>query len=77
MQLKLNADVNWTIKLSKNQIKEGGKQNSIRRCQQCNKPGTIGEKKAWFAQIYKLKTNYVKNATNDSSAEQLTASHFH
>ena len=29
LQLKLNSDVNWAIKLSKNQTKACGKQNNI------------------------------------------------
>ena len=61
-------DINSTIKLNKNQTKTYTKQNDTRWCQRCNKPGAIEEKKAWLAQIYKLRTNHVKNATSVSSS---------
>ena len=41
VQLKLNSDESWTIKLNQKQIRENAKQNSIRWCEQCNKPGAI------------------------------------
>ena len=49
VQLKLNSDVNWTIKLNKKQIKASVKQNGIRWCQQCKKP-CIRQNRAWLAQ---------------------------
>ena len=73
-QLKLNSDGNWTIKLSQRQIRESAKQNSIRWCQQCNKPGAISRKERDSLKGYKLRTNYIKNTTNVSSCdlEQVT-----
>ena len=43
------------------------KQNGIRWCQQCNKPGAIGRNRAWLAQRLWAETNYVKNTTSVSS----------
>ena len=64
VRLKLNADVNWTIKLNQKQTKASAKQSSIRWCWQCNKPSAIKHNKARLAQRYELKTNYVHKATN-------------
>ena len=60
VQLKLNAFVNWTMKRSKKQIKACGKQNGIRWCQQCNKPGAISRNRAWLAQRLWTETNMWK-----------------
>ena len=50
------------------------KQNSIRWCQQCNKPGAIGRNRSWYAQRLWTETNYVMNTTTVSSCnlEQVT-----
>ena len=50
------------------------KQNGIRWCQQCNKPGAIGRNRAWLAQRLWTETNHVKNTTSVSSCnlEQVT-----
>ena len=56
VQLKLNSDVNCA------------KQNGIRWCQQCNKPGTIGRVECDLLKCYELRTNYVKNTTSVSSS---------
>ena len=73
-QLKLNSDVNWTIKLSQKQIRASAKQNGIRWCQQCNKPGAIGRTERGLLKGYEMRTNYVKNTTSVCSCdlEQLT-----
>ena len=73
-QLKLNSDLNWTIKLSQKQIRASAKQNGIRWCQQCNKPGAIGRTERDLLKGYELRTNYVKNTTSVSSCdlEQVT-----
>ena len=65
-QLKLNSDVNWTIKLSQKQIRASAKQNGISWCQQCNKPGAIGRTERDLLKGYELRTNYVKKKTNFS-----------
>ena len=64
----------WTIKLSQKQIRASEKQNGIRWCQQCNKPGATGEQSVTCSWGYELKTNYVKNTTSVSSCdlEQVT-----
>ena len=74
VQLKLNSDVNWTIKLSQKQIRVSAKQNTIRWCWQCNKPGTIGRTEHDLLKGYELRTNYVKNITSVISCdlEQVT-----
>ena len=73
-QLKLNSDVNWTIKLSQKLIRASAKQNGIRWCQQCNKPSAIDRTKCDMLKGYELRTNYVKNTTSVSSCdlEQVT-----
>ena len=68
VQLKLNSDVNWTIKLSQ-KIRVSAKQNAIRWCQQCNKPGTKGRTQCDLLKGYEQKTNYVKNTTSVSSCD--------
>ena len=68
-QLKLNSDVNWTIKLSQKQIRESAKQNGIRWCQQCSKPGAIGRKERDLLKGYELRTSYVKNKTSFCSCD--------
>ena len=74
VQLKLNSDVNWTIKLTQKQISASTKRNCIRWCQQCNKAGAIGRIERDLLRGYKLRTNYVINTTNVSSCdlEQVT-----
>ena len=74
VQLKMNSDVNWIIKLSQKQIRASAKQNGIRWCQQCNKPDTIGRTERDLLKGYELRTNYVKNTTSVSSCdlEQVT-----
>ena len=74
VQLKLNSDVNWTIKLSQKQIRASVKQNGIRWCQQCNKPGTIGKGERDLLEGYELRINYVKNTASVSycNLEQFT-----
>ena len=69
-QLKLNSDVNWTIKLSQKQIRASAKQNGIRWCQQCNKPVAIGGTGRCLLRGYELRINYVKNTTSISSCDQ-------
>ena len=64
VQLKLNTDVNWTIKLSQKQIRANTKQNGIRWCQQCNIPGAIGRIERDLLKGYEMRTNYVKNTTS-------------
>ena len=78
VQLKLNSGVNWTIKLSQKQVRESAKQNSIRWCQQYNKPGAIGKTERDLLQGYELRTNYVKNTTNVSfcDLEQVTSTKY-
>ena len=49
VQLKLISDVNCE------------KQNGIRWCQQCNKPGAIGRVECDLLKCYELNRNYVKN----------------
>ena len=51
-----------------------GKQNDIRWCQQCNKPGEIGRIEHNLLKGYELRKNYVKNTTSVSSCdlEQVT-----
>ena len=74
VQLELNSDVSWTIKLSQKQIRASVKQNGIRWCQQSNKPSTIGEKERDLLKSFELRTNYIKNSTRVSSCdlEQVT-----
>ena len=62
---------NWTIKTSQKQIKICTKQNGIRWCQQCNKPGAIGRTER---DLLKVKTNYANKTTRVSSCdlEQVT-----
>ena len=76
VQLKLNADVNWTVKRTQKQ--RHVKQNGIKWCQQCNKPGAVGRNRAWLAQILWTETNYVKNTTSISSCslEQVTLTNY-
>ena len=69
VQLKLNSDVNWTIKLSQNQVRASAKQNGIRWCQQCNKSGTIGRTDHDLLKGFELTTYYVKNTTSVSSCD--------
>ena len=69
VQLKLNSDVRWTIKLSHKQIRASAQQNGIRWCQQCNKPGTIGATERDLLKGFELSTNYVKNSTRVSSCD--------
>ena len=78
VQLKLNSDVNWTIKLNQKQIRASAKPNGIRWCQQCNKPDTIGATERDLPKGYKLRTNYVKNKTSISSfdLEQVTSTKY-
>ena len=45
------------------------KQNGIRWCQQCNKPGAIGTNRSWLTQRLWPETNYVKNTTSVSSCK--------
>ena len=73
-QVKQNSNVNWTIKLSQKQIRASAKQNGIRWCQQCNKPGAIGRTECGLLKGYEMRTNYVKNTTSVCSCdlEQLT-----
>ena len=66
VQLKWNSDVNRTIELSQKQIRGNAKQNSIRWCQQSNKPGAICRTECDFLKGYELRTNYVKNTTTNS-----------
>ena len=68
-QLKLNSDVNWTIKLSQKQIRESAKQNGIRWCQQCSKPGARGRIDCDLLKGYELRTNYVKSTNSVSSCD--------
>ena len=69
VQLKLNSDVNWTLKLSQKQIRAIAKQNNIRWCQQCNKPGTIGGAERNLRKGFELRRNYVKSSTSVSSCD--------
>ena len=73
-QLKLNSNVNWTIRLSQEQIRASAKQNGIRWCQQCDKPGAIGRTERDLLKGYELKTNYAKKTTmvNSCDLEQVT-----
>ena len=75
VQLKLNPDVNWTIKLSQKQIRASAKKNGIRWRQQWNKLGGIGTTVRDLLKGYELRTNYVKNTTSVSSCdlEQITS----
>ena len=52
-QLKLNSDVNWTIRLSQKQIWASAKQSNIRWCQKCKKPGAIGRTERDLLKGYK------------------------
>ena len=78
VELKLNSDVNWTIKLNQKQIRASAKPNCISSCQQCNKPGTIGATERDLLKGYKLRRNYVKNKTSVSSfdLEQVTSTKY-
>ena len=53
-KVKLNNDLNWIIKLSQKQIRTSAKENSIRWCQQCNKPGAIGRIESDLLKGYEL-----------------------
>ena len=66
VQLKLNADVNWTVKRTQKK-KACAKQNGIKWCQQCTKADVIGRNRAWLAQRLWTETNCVKNTTSISS----------
>ena len=75
VQLKLNSDVNWTIKLSQNQVRANTKQNSIRWCQQFSKPDTIGRIErdlTWnkFRQL-KIQTKHMYKRSNANIPCQL------
>ena len=74
VQLKLNSDVKWAIKLIQKQIRTNAKQNGIRWYQQCDKPGAVGRIECNMLIGYELRTNYVKNTTSVSSCymEQVT-----
>ena len=58
-----------TIKLSQKQIRASVKQNGIRSCQKCNKPGVLGRTERQLLEGYGLRTNYVKNTTTLSFCE--------
>ena len=49
----------WTVKRTQ-KTKACAKQNSIKWCQQCNKPGTIGINRWWLAQWLWTEANYAK-----------------
>ena len=55
VQLKLNSDVKQIT------ASASAKQNSIRWCQQRNKPGAIGRIERDLFKCYELRKNYVKN----------------
>ena len=77
-ELKLNSDVNWTIKLNQKQKRASAKQNSIGWCQECNKLGAISWAERDLLKGYELRTNYVKNTNSVSSSdlEQVTATKY-
>ena len=52
VELKLNVDINWTIKLSQKQKHVGNKTAQGDRYQQCNKPEAIRESGMLLAQSY-------------------------
>ena len=56
------------------QIKALGKQNALRWCHQCNKPGAAGRTERDLLKGYELRSNFVKNTTSVSSCdlEQVT-----
>ena len=64
----------WTVKLSQKQIRASAKQSGIRWCEQTNKAVAIDRIERDLLKGYKLRTNYVKNATSVSSCnlEQVT-----
>ena len=64
-----SANFAHELNLNQKQIRASTEQNSIKWCQQCNKPGAIGRIEYNLLKGYELRSNYVKNTTSVSSCD--------